>query len=280
VSRSPCSAGRITALWISAVAALLVACSPAEEHIRNLSSADGEVRRYAAYRLLMLDERAVPFLLTVLEEGTDSTRYIAIQVLGKIGDARATQPLIAQLEVESNPDSRQELAIALGKSGDKRAVAPLERVLVEDASVAMRVEALRGLVRLRQEDLAPYLVALEDWHPRVRKESLLALVKLRYDGLPAVARNRCDDPDATIRYIAVQLLGRLSDPLGVPPLIAALSDSSMAVREEAARALGKRKVAEARDALVDLMVRSKSPDGEAARWALREITNVDWVPVE
>lgn len=259
----------------------LCGCDSTEENIELLDSPDSEVRQSASLRLLLIGESAVPGLLRVLAEGADSTRYIVVQLLGKIGDHRATESLSRILREEQVVPIREETAEALGKLGDDRAMAPLIDALREDEVPEVRVEAVRGLVNLRHADPAPLVAALNDWFPDVRKEALVGLVRLRHESevdaeLPRLTR----DPDASVRYIAVQLLGRRRGEWAVPLLIAALEDEIGSVREEAAAALGRLGATEAIDALIDLMTRSTDPDGEAARRALREITGVDYRVVD
>ena len=127
----------------------------------------------------------------------------------------------------------------------------------------------------------PFLRALEDWSPDVRKEALVALVRLQYDRLDSLLLRVVGDEDDTVRFIAVQLLGRHGDDaVVVQPLIAALQDSHAGVREQAAMALGKRQAEDAEVALIDLMTRSQGADGEAARSALRDITRIEYEIVD
>ena len=250
-------------------------CDSSARYIELLGSPDPAVRRSASFKLLLRGRAVVPRLLEILEEGPDSTRYIVVQLLGKIGDERATGPLGRILQEEEEAAIREEAAEALGKSGDKRAAGPLLFALRQDQAPRVRVEAVRGLVNLRIEDLAPLAAALDDWFPQVRKEALVGLVRLQYEGLDAQLLRLAKDPDANIRYIVVQLLGRRGGEGVVKFLIQALEDESGGVREEAACALGKLRAVEAREALIELMTRSQNPDGEAARRALKEITGID-----
>jgi len=238
------------------------------------------VRKSAAFKLLLRGKAVVPRLLQVLEEGPDSNRYIAVQLLGKIGDKRATEPLISVLEKETEAALREEAAEALGKLGDERAIEPLLRALEQDELMAVRVEAVRGLANLRFREPGPLVAALEDWAPDVRKEALLGLVRQQYEGLGTHLFHLVQDPDPNIRYLVVQLLGKLGGEKAIGLLIETLEDESGGVREEAANALGRLRAMAAKEALIDLMTRSQNPDGEAARRALREITGIEYQVVE
>ena len=269
------------ARWRSIVFAGLAigvgACGSTEEYVAQLGNPDPEVRRDASLKLLLRGERAVPPLLETLANGPDSVRFIAVQLLGKIGDQRATIPLARLLREAPAKDMREEAAEALGKLGDDKAIGPLRAALAADPAPRVRVEALRGLVNLRYDGAAEDLVkALDDWFPPVRKEALVGLVRLQYEELDPHLLRLVKDPDATVRYIAVQLLGRQGGAEAIGLLIEGLEDESRGVREEAALALGKLNAVEAQSALIDLMTRSQDADGAAAQRALKMITGVDY----
>jgi HEAT repeat protein len=256
------------------------ACDSTDQYVELLSSPDPGMRKSASFKLLLRGEKAVPPLLEIIENGPDSTRYIVVQLLGKIGDERAVQPLVGLLEGAEEASMREETAEALGKLGDPTAIQPLVEVLRKDEVPEVRVEAVRGLINLRLGDPEPLVQALEDWFPQVRKEALIGLVRLQHSGWGEHLLILAKDPDPEVRYIAIQLLGRWGEEGGIATLIEALDDESGGVREEAATALGKLGALEAREALIDLMTRSSNPDGDAARKALKAITGVDYQVVE
>ena len=108
----------------------------------------------------------------------------------------------------------------------------------------------------------------------------MGLVRLQSQGLSPELVRLAQDTDATLRYIAVQLLARCDSGQAVDPLIAALRDENGPVREEAARSLGRLKAEAARVELLDLMTRSHHPDGTAAAEALELITGTRYEIVE
>ncbi len=268
------SAGLTTVL-----ALCLLACGSVDDHLADLDSPDPEVRQSAAYRLLLKGKVAAPALIALVDTGSGNRRFIATQLLGKIGDPRAVKPLIRQLQQAQETPLRQVAAESLGKLGDTLAVGPLAVALETETEVAVRLAAVQALATLRHADGAVYELALEDRHSDVRKQALLALVRFAPDDLEPNLKNLADDPDPALRYLVVQLLPRLGDA-AVPVLMEALDDSNGAVREEAALALGRLQATEAEEALIDLMARSHDPDGAAARQALRQITGIDFVPTD
>ena len=93
------------------------------------------------------DARAVPALLEVLKgEQPIDVKVSAALALGKIGDARAYEPLLAALQ-NWPAAQRGDAAQALGTLGDARAIEPLAAALVgADALTRLRIGA--GLLKL------------------------------------------------------------------------------------------------------------------------------------
>lgn len=265
--------------WTAVLALCLLACGSVDDHLADLDSPDPEVRQSAAYRLLLKGRVAAPALIALVDTGSGNRRFIATQLLGKIGDPRAVEPLIRQLQQAQETALRQVAAEALGKLGDSRVVGSLGDALETEEEFVVRLAAVQALATLRHADAAVYEVALTDGHPQVRKQALLALVRFAPDDLEPHLLHLADDPDPGLRYLVVQLLGRFG-AAAVPVLIQALSDDNGAVREEAALALGRLQATEAKEALIDLMASSRDPDGDAARQALRQITGIDFVPTD
>ncbi|MFQ5520302.1 MAG: HEAT repeat domain-containing protein, partial [Candidatus Methylomirabilia bacterium] len=137
---------------------------------------------------------AVEPLITMLGAEDRGVRKAAAEVLGRMGEVRAVEPLIVALG-----DVRAAAAQALGILGDGRAVEPLIAALGDedgDAPEAV-IEALGRLGDARAVE--PLIVALENQNYEVREASAGAL-------------------------------GRLGDARAVEPLIARLWDVQLAVR--------------------------------------------------
>jgi len=93
------------------------------------------------------DPRALDALMAMLKEreGTRPAAAAAL-ALGKIGDARAVEPLVAALS-DILSETRAEAAAALGKIGDKRAMRALIRALSDDVG-AVREQAVEALDKM------------------------------------------------------------------------------------------------------------------------------------
>jgi HEAT repeat protein/DNA polymerase III delta prime subunit len=180
-------------------------------------------------------------------------RYDAAKALGKLGDVRAVDTLIAILQNDQiittvatylgdALDVREAAAIALGELGDTRAVEPLIAVLNNKIFVASNntlvshsphstsinaaaAEALGKLGDARAVE--PLIAVLQD-----KLFTGMSLLEAGYD----------------VRRSAAEALGKLGDARAVEPLIAALkinkavtnlSDGIQNVRRSAAEALGR-----------------------------------------
>jgi HEAT repeat protein len=157
-------------------------------------------------------KRDVGGLIRALNYQKDSTipvhstvRKAAAEALGKIGDARAVEPLIAALR-DIDCDVHWRSADALGQIGDARAVKPLIATLKSPYGIVFQAAA-RALLQIKTPAVEPLISALSDI--------------------------------SSMAVAAAQLLGRIGDARAVEPLIAALRDSNSDVRHYAAEALGK-----------------------------------------
>lgn len=75
-------------------------------------------------------------------------RSDAAEALGEIGDHRAVRPLIAALKDKDWP-VRNSAVIALGMIGDSQAVRALRSALNDKDSGAVRENAAKALVKIR-----------------------------------------------------------------------------------------------------------------------------------
>jgi hypothetical protein len=98
--------------------------------------------------------------------------------LGRIGDARAVEPLITALK-DKDSACRRRAAGALGRIGDARAVEPLIAVL-KGKNAKVRGNASDALVRIGAPAVEPLLgIALKkDEYPNIRGAASIALRSL------------------------------------------------------------------------------------------------------
>jgi HEAT repeat protein len=175
--------------------------------------------------------------IQALRRSDAATRRAAAEDLGKMGDPRAVEPLIAALH---DPDESvgNAAAVALGQSGDLRAVRPLAAALKQ---AAIRWSAARGLVELGNPALGTLVAALSDEDVEISK-ALLAHLKqygIKDPRLVQPLLRQLRSGDWFVRRSAAELLGGTRDPRAVEVLTEALQDENRLVREEVARVLGE-----------------------------------------
>ena len=194
---------------------------------------DEGVRQAAAEVLGKIgDPRAVEPLIAALKDAEWIVREAAAKALGKIGDTRAVEPLIAALK-DQNSWARAAAAESLGKIGDPRAVELLIATL-KDKDSGVRKAAAKALDHLgwepAQDEIAGwYWIAKRDW------DKCVALGALTVEPLIAALK----DAGWSVRADAAKALGKIGDPRVVEPLIAALKDKDEYVRKAADEALVK-----------------------------------------
>ncbi|MFC1855806.1 HEAT repeat domain-containing protein [Thermodesulfobacteriota bacterium] len=248
------------------------------ELIIQLYSYDPALRADAAKALGKIGKRAhhaVPFLIRKLDDNATyndkvvmlktsppSVSGAVIMALGKIGDARAIEPLTAKLRsggafaanalimfgkaakdpllsVLKGDNAEGKIAIvrSLSNLNDQWAIDILLTALKND-HFFVRLNAYSALARKNDTRfLTPLLFTLKDIPENFRKVHLEAIVKMKEKAvLPLIAFLKHDE--MLIRAISARILGKIGDTRAVPELIAALQDEFFIVRLDSARALG------------------------------------------
>lgn len=251
-------------------------------NIDRLKSEDREARFDACRNLLLIGKPAVEPLIQVLQTSDERSRFIAAQLLGKIGDHRAVEPLIDALK--NNSVAVCEVAVvALGKLMDRRCVSPLIECLHENPAPSIRAKTAEALGILRTVETEEALVkALQDSSAEVRKNALIALNSFMDSRLNMLFFKMTEDPDGDVRYIAVQILrhAKFSDALN--RFIELLDDDVPGVRQEAAYALGEIGNKKAVAPLLNMLVEqgNNEADQKAAREALKKLTGTEYKVVD
>ena len=255
--------------------ALIASCGErdVESCIEDLSSPDSRVRSRASYELVRIGPAAVDALLALAATGSDSLRYISVQILGRIGDPRAL-PAIRRLVDDRNSHVRRRAILALGEMRDSGTTTELIAVLLDDERSELRAAAAESLGNLGHDGAVPSLIqALQDSAVAVRKQGVVALHQLGTPAAQAAVVQALRDPDETVRFVAAQAVGQRRVFAARDLLRAALGDTSIWVRAEAARSLGLLGDAGVVDELVLLRERGDGPDNAAAGEAVRMLTD-------
>lgn len=210
----------------------------------DVRSHDWQISWRAADALARLGESAVLRLIKALQDEDGYVREAAASALGKIGDKRAVEPLIAAMryqdertyEDSEDEEARVSAARALGEIGEAKAFEPLlQEVSHEDC--AMVWAAMEALGKLRNPRAVPQLTqALHVMDVDGKKTAAEALVKI---GEPAVLPliDYIKDERKRGRIFAVMALGRLADARSIDALTELLNDPNEYVRSCAAETI-------------------------------------------
>lgn len=168
--------------------------------ILSLSIQDNAGARNSAIEALTrVGKESVPFLINSFEGAHHDVRKFIVDILGEIGDRRATPLLIGAL-YDTDDNVRASAVEHLGKMGDEQAIDPL-------------LEILRGKEPWLSYPAAEALGNLRD--PIVLEPLLDAL------------------RDKPLREAALKGLGALGDKRALGPIVKLLKDPSRSIRETA-----------------------------------------------
>ena len=196
-----------------------------EEMLPLLTSSEAPQRMLAARAFCELeDDRAVPFLIALLNDICPLVRVSAAYALGRNPHPDAVAPLIAQFETDWNGYVRKGLVWALGNSRDRRSIPPLLHALATDIS-AVRLWAASALThvgKLNYEDIIPAIPPI--------------MVGLRKDKT-ATVRSNCA---WTLGQLCAELPSNVVYATAVDALIEAyVEDEDFGVKEDAKASLLK-----------------------------------------
>ena len=210
---------------------------PAVAPLHGILRSDHEGARRAAIRTLG-DIWQFPEIVELGDENAE-IRWAAAEMVGRLGDLRAVEPLVAVLH-DSSVEVRRIAAEALGNLGDSRAVEPLLAVLKHSyaeypADSASKRSVAMALRKLGASSEDPLLIALQDIDETVRRRAMLALGHLWQ--MPELI-DLADD-SAEVRRRAAVSIGNLGDARVVRPLLTALRDGDAQVRCNTIVSLGQ-----------------------------------------
>jgi HEAT repeat protein len=187
-------------------------------------------------------------LVEQLRTGDVDTRRAAVVALGRIGDARAVEPLVNLLD-EDERELLVPATAALARLGDRRAFESLLRLL-GDADVSVRQGAIGALNSIGHPAMGDRVrTLLEDADPRVRESAVKIAGYFGYSSCAEALLDRCRDRDETVRAAALAHVAYLDDERSVPILVAAMAGDTPRARAAAAQALAHVNRPDALDAL-------------------------------
>ncbi len=147
--------------------------------IPALRDADAIVRATAVSSVLALSgDDAASVILPLISDKEEFVRKEAAYAIGKTKSSLAVQPLIARLRKETNDEVRGAVVFALGLLGDTRAEEVLLRELEKNKNLFAARSAARSLGQVRSKKSIPVLIAIlrDAKKPDdIKRESALAL---------------------------------------------------------------------------------------------------------
>jgi HEAT repeat protein len=204
-----------------------------EIQIDLLKDPDWVVRREAAITLgEMGDERCVEPLGHALRDGDWQVREVAIDALGQIGSP-AVELLIKLLR---DWDVRKYAIAALGKIRDERVLDPL---MVQLRNDEFKDDAVNALVQLGEPAVPRLIKALKDKDENVRKQSVLALGRIKHVEAIDPLIDMLADSDWFTRLTAAAALEAIGDDRGRDAIKPMMKDPDMVVRMRVERILAK-----------------------------------------
>jgi HEAT repeat protein len=177
----------------------------------------------------------VPLLEQLQAEDLD-TRQAAAVALGRIGDRRATAPLVAALEER---ELTMVAAGALARIGDGAAFEALVTRL-GDPDAAIRQAVIAALNSIGHSDMPGRIaILLTDADPIVRESALKIAGYFGYPDCLERVLACCRDDNETVRRTAIEQLPFFEDASVFDALIHAIDHDGASVRAAAASALAR-----------------------------------------
>lgn len=222
--------------------------------IERLASPFAEERSEARTGLLVLGEAAVPFLIPAIEAEDPILRWEAVNLLGVLGDLRATDAVLTVATTDPDVHARWRANWAITNLDDGTVVPILIAALdEEDATAAWNAavtlslfgrseavpllhqgldvegwqqwEAVNALGRVWNSETVTKLASILKEGPEdVRKEAALSLGHIGGDiALDALLTALRSDPSFEVRWRAAMMIGHIGDETTVPLLRDALT---------------------------------------------------------
>jgi len=185
------------------------------------------------------DTRATEDLVARLHDRDDLLRMAAAEALGSIADARAIQPLIRATLRDPAPQVRAHAAAAVARIEGDRAIDVLVAALA-DPDYATRLRALEAFEAIRTVDTSPLESALRDPNVDVRRRAALALERVGY--LDRIVKELTTG-DKVTRGRAYAALAELGSVGLLDSVVAYIHHESFEVRALVARVCGELGVA-------------------------------------
>ena len=191
-------------------------------------------------RIEEMEERGdVDGLIHSLNDDAENIRREAVMALERIGDSRATEPLIKTLEKDPDKTIQEETITALGRIKDKKAV-PLLIENLNNQHIGIRWRSAEALGRIGDpEATEPLLQTLKDPDKTIQEETITALGRIKDKKAVPYLIESLNNPHIGIRWRSAEALGRIGDPKATESLSNSLNDPDVTMQEMTITALGR-----------------------------------------
>jgi HEAT repeat protein len=234
-----------------------------------------ETRTAAREALAQVGAAAVPALIDRIAGSSGEELQGLVQLLGELGDARATPALLGELE--RGRIGRERVidalgAIAHGPSGDRTPIAELV-ALLEGGDATVRRHAMAALAGVIDARAAQSLAqASADPDASVRLGAIAELGRLKTASAVPLLLRALESRDERTQAAAARALGEIGDGRALDPLIAAVEHGPPRARRDAADALPR--IPNASRALPALLRLARSGSAERRPEALAALGGV------
>lgn len=196
------------------------------------------VRYYASEALVAIGGEAVPQLIDMLRSERSQERARVVRVLGRIGQP-TIMPLVAFIQDRRiSSDTKIEAARLLGRLGDARAVDPLITLLADERYYVRR-EVSRALGQIGEPALERLGTLAQSEVPATREAGVEALGAISSPRALNLIMDALSDQAPGVRGAAVRALGESGSEAAVPTLMSLLRDESGTLRAQAASSLAR-----------------------------------------
>jgi HEAT repeat protein len=187
------------------------------------------VREDITWALVRMGDAALPALLDLLRHDNPDARHHAAHTLGKLGDPRAAEMLMAALG-DSEAKVVMKAAFALGQLGASEAIPALVALLGHPDS-EVQISVHDTLERFGERAVPSLIGGLEDERPQVREGAADMLGQIGdAAALPALI-NALDNAVWQVRFAVVGALGQYDDDRARAALARMTEDREPKVRE-------------------------------------------------